>query len=75
MNQLQPIFNNEELKHNQKYIHSATVSSDYVRQLVPAAFLWAQIVFLAFFFEFKHYKKNPIFRVVDLAGDGTECKN
>lgn len=28
MNQLQPIFNNEELKCSQKYIHSAAAFSD-----------------------------------------------
>lgn len=50
MNQLQPIFNNEELKHNQKYIHSATAFRDYMQQLVPAASLWAHILSLAFFF-------------------------
>lgn len=52
MNQLQPIFNNEELKHNQKYIHSATAFSDYMQQPVPAASLWARILSLAFFFFF-----------------------
>jgi len=50
MNQLQPIFNNEELKHNQKYIHRSTAFSDYVQQLVLAASLWTQILILAFFF-------------------------
>lgn len=52
MNQLQPIFNNEELKLNQKYIHSATAFSDYMQQPVPAASLWARILSLAFFFFF-----------------------
>lgn len=50
MNQLQPIFNNEKLKHNQKYIHSATAFSDYMQQLMPAASFWTHILYLAFFF-------------------------
>lgn len=77
MNQLQPIFNNE-LNHNQKYIHSATAPSDYVQQLVPAAFLRTQILSLVFFLVFflvLALEKNPIFRAVDLACCGTECKN
>lgn len=48
MNQLQPIFNNEKLKHNQQYIHSATALSDYMQQLVPAASFWTHILYLAF---------------------------
>lgn len=52
MNQLQPIFNNEKLKHNQKYIHSATAFSDYMQQLMPAASFWTHILYLAFFFFF-----------------------
>lgn len=52
MNQLQSVFNNEELKHNQKYIHSATAFNDYVQQLVPTASLWTQILSFAFFFLF-----------------------
>lgn len=52
MNQLQPIFNNEKLKHNQKYIRSATAFCDYMQQLVPAASFWMHILYLAFFFHF-----------------------
>lgn len=61
MNQLQPIFNNEKLKHNQKYIHSATAFSDYMQQLVPEASFWTHILYLASFiylFKFKHQKRT-----------------
>lgn len=49
MNQPQPIFNNEELKHNQKYIHSTAAFSDYAQQTVPAASLWTESLAFLFF--------------------------
>lgn len=50
MNQLQPVFNNEELKHNQKYIHSTAAFSDYTQQTVPAASLCTHILLPFLFF-------------------------